>query len=128
MGWFELRGVVSGAQPAAGAASSDATDVLVYQPGLATWYGPGFYGRRTACGRRLTRNLLGVANRRLRCGTKVRVSYRGRSLVVPVVDRGPFAHHAQWDLTAATARRLGMRQTSTIGTAPLALPLQPPAL
>src|SRR5213595_3117949 len=102
--------------------------VVVYKPSIATWYGPGFYGRRTACGQRLTRTLLGVANRRLPCGTQVQISYRGHTLVAPVVDRGPFAHHAQWDLTAAAAKQIGMTVTSRIGAAPLDLSLQPPGL
>jgi Lytic transglycolase len=96
--------------------------------GNVSWYGPGFYGKRTACGQRLTRTLLGVANRRLPCGTQVQVAYRGHTLVVPVIDRGPFAHHAQWDLTSAAANQLGMTVTSRIGAAPLDLALQPPAL
>jgi len=69
-----------------------------------------------------------VANRRLPCGTQVQISYRGRTLVAPVIDRGPFAHHAQWDLTAAAAKQVGMTVTSRIGAAPLDLSLQPPGL
>ena len=87
----------------------------MYKPSRATWYGPGFFGRKTACGVRLTRQLLGVAHRSLPCGTMVDVLYRGRTLTLPVIDRGPFAHRAHWDLTAAAARQLGMRVTSRIG-------------
>jgi rare lipoprotein A (peptidoglycan hydrolase) len=58
----------------------------------------------------------------------VQLSYRGHTIVVPVIDRGPFAHHASWDLTSATAKQLGMKVTSRIGAAPLDLSLQPPAL
>jgi rare lipoprotein A (peptidoglycan hydrolase) len=43
--------------------------------------------------------------------------YRGRTVTVPVVDRGPFRKGTSWDLTWATARALGMRQTATIGAA-----------
>jgi rare lipoprotein A len=127
-GQFEIRGVVAGSAQASDATSSSAPrTVVVYKPALATWYGPGFYGRRTACGQRLTRSLLGVANRRLACGTQVQLSYRGHTLLVPVIDRGPFAHGALWDLTAAAARQVGMTVTSLIGAAPLQLSLQPPA-
>jgi peptidoglycan lytic transglycosylase len=128
-GQYELRGVIAGATTAseAGSASAPRT-VTVYKPARATWYGPGFYGRKTACGMRLTRTLVGVAHRRLPCGTQVSVSYRGRSIVAPVVDRGPFAHNAQWDLTAAAAKQLGMTVTSRIGAAPIDQPVQPPAL
>jgi len=128
-GQYQLRGVVAGAAQAsdAGSASTPRT-VVVYKAATATWYGPGFFGKRTACGQRLTRRLVGVANRHLRCGTEVQIRYRRRTLVAPVVDRGPFSHHAQWDLTAAAAKRLGMTVTSRIGAAPLDLSLQPPVL
>lgn len=90
-----------------------------YRPARATWYGPGLYGNRMACGKRLTRRTLGVAHKRLPCGTNVALKYRGRTIVVPVVDRGPYARGVSYDLTEATARKLGMRQTSRIGAAPL---------
>ena len=65
---------------------------------------------------RLTRATLGVASRTLRCGTRVAVFYQGRELTVPVIDRGPFANDASWDLTMATARALGVQETVTVGT------------
>jgi rare lipoprotein A (peptidoglycan hydrolase) len=49
----------------------------------------------------------------------VALKYRGRTVVVPVVDRGPYARGVSYDLTSATAQKLGMRQTSRIGAAPL---------
>ena len=55
----------------------------------------------------------------------VAVQYGGRELSVPAIDRGPFADHASWDLTMATARLLGVRATSTVGAlapAPAATP------
>jgi rare lipoprotein A (peptidoglycan hydrolase) len=85
---------------------------------VATWYGPGLYGRRTACGQRLTRTTLGVAHRSLPCGTKVTLYYRGRFATVPVIDRGPHARGVTWDLTVATARSLAFRETSKIRSTP----------
>jgi rare lipoprotein A len=90
-----------------------------YRPVKATWYGPGLFGNRMACGRRLTRSTLGVAHKRLPCGTRVALRYRGRTVVVPVVDRGPYARGVSYDLTYATARKLSMRQTARIAAAPL---------
>ena len=55
---------------------------------------------------------MGVANRTLRCGTLVNVSYRGRRLIVPVIDRGPYANGADWDLTTEAARVLGIELPS----------------
>jgi rare lipoprotein A len=128
-GQYELRGVIAGAATASDAGSASAPrTITVYKPARATWYGPGFYGKQTACGMKLTRSLVGVAHRKLPCGTQVSVSYRGRSIVVPVVDRGPFAHNAQWDLTGAAAKQLGVTVTSRIGVAPIDQPVQPPAL
>jgi rare lipoprotein A (peptidoglycan hydrolase) len=85
----------------------------------ATWYGPGLYGNRMACGKRLTKRTVGVAHKRLPCGTKVALRYRGRTLVVPVVDRGPYARGISYDLTYATAKKLGMTATSRIAAAAL---------
>jgi len=94
--------------------------VSIYQSGVATIYGPGLYGHKTACGETLRRRTLGVASRTLACGTKVAVLFRGREMVVPVIDRGPYANGADWDLTMATARALGIRTTTTIGALRLA--------
>jgi rare lipoprotein A (peptidoglycan hydrolase) len=79
-----------------------------------TWYGPGFYGSQTACGQILGYETIGVAHRNLPCGTKVTFRYRGRSLVVPVIDRGPFVRGIMWDLTGAAARILGFSGSGPI--------------
>jgi rare lipoprotein A (peptidoglycan hydrolase) len=85
---------------------------------LATWFGPGLFGNQTACGQVLTRRLVGLANRTLPCGTLVKVSFRGRALTIPVVDRGPYGPlHASFDLTQAAARMLRMTETSRIDAA-----------
>jgi hypothetical protein len=89
--------------------------LTVYRSAIATLYGPGLYGRRTACGERLTRTILGVANRDLKCGAKVAIYFAGRELVVPVIDRGPYANGASWDLTMATAKAIGIIGTTTVG-------------
>jgi rare lipoprotein A (peptidoglycan hydrolase) len=79
---------------------------------LATWFGPGFYGRATACGQRMSSTLVGVASRTLPCGTLVQIGYRGRRLTVPVLDRGPYGHNgAVWDLTTGAARALKIKDT-----------------
>jgi Putative peptidoglycan binding domain/Lytic transglycolase len=80
----------------------------------ATWYGPGLYGNRTACGAKLRRSTLGVAHKTLPCGTPVTFYRGGRFVTVKVIDRGPFRRGVQWDLTAAAARALGMASTSRL--------------
>jgi len=73
-----------------------------------TWYGPGWYGRRTACGQKLTSRLMGTAHKTLPCGTVVHFRYRGRRATARVVDRGPYVSGVEYDLTWAVARRLGV--------------------
>jgi rare lipoprotein A (peptidoglycan hydrolase) len=88
----------------------------LHKTGVATWFGPGFYGQKTACGQTLTPGVVGVANRTLPCGTLVKVSYKGHVLTVPVLDRGPYSHiGADWDLTAGAAEALDITETVHIG-------------
>ena len=72
---------------------------------IATWYGPGFYGNRLACGGTLRERTFGIAHRTLPCGTLVTLGYHGRRVTVKVIDRGPFSG-ASVDLTARTKRYL----------------------
>jgi len=90
-----------------------------YKPVKATWYGPGLYGNHLACGGRLRHSTIGVAHKTLACGTKVALRYRGHTIVVPVIDRGPYSHGVSYDLTQATAEKLGMTQTSRLRAATL---------
>ena len=92
--------------------------VTVYRRSAASWYGPGFYGNRTACGRTLGRGTLGVAHKSLPCGTRVAFRYKGRSVTAPVIDRGPYAAGREYDLTAETKRRLGFGSTGTVWSSP----------
>jgi hypothetical protein len=73
-----------------------------------SFYGPGFYGHRTACRLAYTTSLMGVAHRTLPCGTMVtfRNPYNGISITVPVVDRGPYVYGRTWDLTGAACTAL----------------------
>ncbi len=73
----------------------------------ATWYGPGLYGNRTACGHTLLPGTRGVAHRSLPCGARIKFIYRGRRTVTQVIDRGPYSFGNDWDLTEAVARDLG---------------------
>lgn len=92
----------------------DKTRMFVYRPGQASYYGPGLYGNRTACGQTLTPSTLGVANRWLPCGTRVTFRYHGRTVTVPVIDRGPFSGTRIWDLTYATKQKLGFGSTGVV--------------
>jgi rare lipoprotein A (peptidoglycan hydrolase) len=105
-----------------GAATTVASDAHVgrdlaftaLRSGAATWYGPGLYGRRTACGQTLRPGTLGVAHRRLPCGTPVKIVYGGRAIVTRVIDRGPFSRGYSWDLTNGVREALGFDGSGTI--------------
>jgi rare lipoprotein A len=112
-GRISLRVVIARRVSAADAAP--VAMVNVYRPSLATFFGPGLYGNKTYCGQILTPDLLGVAHRRLPCGTMVAILYDRREIVVPVVDRGPYNGGYDWDLTQATADALGFTASGTIG-------------
>ena len=76
----------------------------------ASWYGPGLYGgSRSGCsGRALQVGQVGVAHKTLPCGTRVTFRHGGRSVTSsPVIHRGPYVGGREYDLTAATAERLG---------------------
>lgn len=72
-----------------------------------SWYGPGFYGKRTACGKAYTKQIMGVANKTLPCGTLVTFKYKNRIATVPVIDRGPYVAGRQWDLSGGLCTYLG---------------------
>lgn len=88
--------------------------VAAFKPDGASYYGPG---GTTACGQTLTAATQGVAHKTLPCGTRVTLYYNGRTVRVPVIDRGPFVAGRDWDLTVATKRKLGFGSTGTVGSA-----------
>lgn len=90
-------------------------NVWRYDPEIS-FYGPGFYGRRTACGLAYTTAIMGVAHRSLPCGTLVKFKnhYNGREVTLPVIDRGPYVPGRTWDLSGAACRALGHCWTGPI--------------
>jgi rare lipoprotein A len=84
--------------------------------GQASWYGPGFYGRRTASGETLRRGTFTAAHRTLPFGTLVRVTNlsNGRSVVVRINDRGPHRRHRVIDLAHGAASELRMMQAGEV--------------
>lgn len=101
-------------QPATREASVE-KNVWRYDPNVS-FYGPGFYGRRTACGHAYTTSILGVAHKTLPCGTRVtfRNPSNGRTITVPVIDRGPYVAGRQWDLSGATCTYLDACHTGPL--------------
>lgn len=74
---------------------------------LCSWYGPGFYGRTMASGGRLGYNSMIVAHKTMRFGTRIQFSYKGRTVIAVVRDRGPYIHGRVFDLGPGTAKALG---------------------
>jgi len=81
---------------------------------IASWYGPGFYGNRTACGQVYTPEIIGVAHRTLPCGTLLVIEFRGRSMTVPVIDRGPYIAGRTLDLSNATKIAMACTDLCTV--------------
>jgi hypothetical protein len=81
-----------------------------------SWYGPGMYGGRTACGVTLTTSVMGVASRTLPCGAQVtfRNPATGRTVTVPVIDRGPFVSGRIWDMTGGLCTYLSHCYTGSM--------------
>jgi rare lipoprotein A len=67
---------------------------------------------------------VGVAHRKLPCGTQVTFSYAGRIVTATVIDRGPFRKGYAWDLTKKTAKRVGFL---AVGSGPIQATVTPPA-
>jgi rare lipoprotein A (peptidoglycan hydrolase) len=118
-----VAGVEAGPSPIASVASAITASPVTTPRGaasaeeavvLASWYGPGFYGNRTACGQVFTPEILGVAHLSLPCGTLVTLVYGARSITVPVIDRGPYVAGRSIDLSNATKLALGCGDLCTL--------------
>ena len=75
--------------------------------GVASYYG-NESGSKTASGQRMNANAMTAAHRSLPFGTKLRVTHRGRSIVVTINDRGPFIRGRVLDLSTGAARAIGL--------------------
>jgi rare lipoprotein A (peptidoglycan hydrolase) len=118
-GRYNFRFTEAGAAAVSIDADEPQGTLSVYRRQKATWYGPESYGSRTACGIKLTARTLGVAHKTLPCGTRVEFFLRGKRITLPVIDRGPFANGATWDLTLTAMKRLGSSSTEVLGALPL---------
>jgi len=83
--------------------------------GIASWYGPGFHGRKTASGERYNQNSLTAAHKTLPFGSTIEVKNldNGKSVVVRINDRGPFVRGRVIDLSRAAAGKIDMLGTGT---------------
>jgi rare lipoprotein A len=85
------------------------------QCGTASWYGPGFHGRKAASGEIYNQNAMTAAHKTLPFGTKLRVTNEktGKSVTVKINDRGPYHGSRVIDLSKAAATQLGIVQAGT---------------
>lgn len=106
MGWQIQRSI---------ATDKPHADASFYELGEASWYGPGFHGRKTASGEIFNQNKLTAAHPTLPLGTKAQVTdvETGRSVQVTINDRGPYVKNRVIDLSKAAAQELGMTKEGT---------------
>lgn len=81
----------------------------------ALCYGPGLFGQRTASGQILTRETTGVAHRRIRLGSNIKLRYQGQELETKVIDRGPYCRGAELDLTEGLVKSWGFKSCRDFG-------------
>ena len=110
-----VLGCTLGAIPAA------AEETQPVQTGAASWYGPGFHGKRTANGETFNTNALTAAHKTLPFGTELRVTNErtGKSAVVRINDRGPYTHGRVIDLSKAAAEAVGISGVGKVTLAKL---------
>ena len=107
-----FAGLATGARAATGGAATatapSGEDIAfgAWRYGHASWYGPGLWGNKTACGQTLRPQTMGVAHKTLACGTSVKFVYHGKVVVTQVIDRGPYIQGRAWDFTKAVSDAL----------------------
>ena len=91
------------------------TDNGFTEVGVASWYGPGFHGKKTANGERYNQNAMTAAHKLLPFNTDIRVTNldNGRSTVVRINDRGPFVANRVIDLSRRAAEQIDMIGSGT---------------
>src|SRR5215213_4580832 len=104
-----------------GAVSAVAEETKPIQTGAASWYGPGFHGKRTANREKFDTHALTAAHKTLPFGTQLRVTNErtGKSVVVRINDRGPYAHGRVIDLSKAAAEAVGIEGVGQVTLAAL---------
>ena len=112
-GNYRVRAQAKSNNDASGSKDSGGS-ITAYRWAEASWYGPGLYGNRTACGQTLSPSTQGVAHKSLPCGTKLSIRHGSREVHVRVIDRGPYVGNREFDLTSATKDDLGFSGTGRI--------------
>lgn len=92
------------------------TNLFADQVGTASWYGVPHHGRKTASGERYNMHGLSAAHRKIKLGTKVKVTNlkNNKSVILKINDRGPFVRGRIIDLSLGAKRALAMDDTTTV--------------
>ncbi len=91
-------------------------DFNKFQEVLASCYGPGLYGNKTANGILLKTQTLGIAHKNLQLNKPIKILANNNKVIdVKVIDRGPFIKSREIDITEATAKELGFKSCSDFG-------------
>ena len=92
------------------------SSVSYSETGIASFYGPGFHGKRTASGEIFNTHKLTAAHKTLAFGTKVKVTNLSnkKSVLVTITDRGPHVHKRIIDLSQAAKNAIGMNGTAKV--------------
>jgi rare lipoprotein A (peptidoglycan hydrolase) len=99
---------------AAAAAKNAIVPLSSWASAKVSWYGPGFYGHTMAGGGNLTPKSMVVAHRTMKFGTRIQITYNGKTTIAVVQDRGPFIAGRTFDLGPGTAKALGFSGVGTI--------------
>lgn len=91
-------------------ASKEKTEIGTTISGEASYYGPGFHGKKTASGEIFNQNDLTCAHKKFPFGTVLKVTRidNGESVVVRVNDRGPYVGDRILDLSVAAGKKIGL--------------------
>lgn len=108
------RAATSAVRTAAAVKRTSSPSTSGWKSARVSWYGPGFYGNTMAGGGKLTTTSMVVAHRSMRFGTKIEFSYKGRTCVAVVRDRGPYVSGRTFDLGPGTAKALGFSGVGTV--------------
>jgi len=102
------------AAKAAAAAKNAIVPLSSWSSAKVSWYGPGFYGHTMAGGGNLTPTSMVVAHRTMKFGTRIQITYNGKTTIAVVQDRGPYIAGRTFDLGPGTAKALGFSGVGTI--------------
>lgn len=89
---------------------------LAWMSAVASSYGPGLYGRTTACGQVLQPTTIGVAHKTMACGTRLKfIGRSGQIVAATVIDRGPYVAGRTFDITEGTVKLMGYSSAIDFG-------------